>query len=247
MNQRRRNLLIQIGLGLSVGVVVPLIVIGAMLFVADDDGNGTTVRISPTAGAGQPPRGLQVTRGQDLERFLLTDDDLGSGWVVFKQGAGSGLTLDTAVEVVPDVPSECSGFPAVQAKAFQTPFARTTLFNNKARKSLFESVYVFRPGMAQETLAFLRGLVARCRTYEQKFKVGGSTTGTNRVTTTVAPGPRLGDESLRLVTRYSYSGNLVGGARNETVYVRVGDTVLVCTSSTGGLDALAAQAFAKLT
>jgi hypothetical protein len=245
MNRRRRNLLIQLGLGLSVGVVVPLAVIAVLLATGDDD-EGTTVRISPSAAPAQPARGLGVTRGKELERYLLTTGELGSGWTVLKQGTGSGLSLDKAVEVVPEVPNDCSAFPGVQATAFTTPWARTALFNNKARKSVFETIYVFRPGMAQETIAFLRGLVARCERYDQKIKIGSSTS-TTHITMTASAGPRLGDESLRVETRYSYGGNIVGGSRNEALYVRVGDTVLLCSSSTGGLDALTGRALAKIT
>jgi hypothetical protein len=246
MNQRRRNLLIQIGAGLSVGIVVPLAVIMILLLATHDDSSGTTVRISPTAKPAQAHRGLQVTRGKDLERYLLTPAELGSGWTVVKQGKSSGLSIDKAVNTVPDNPDNCADFPGFQADAFETPWASTALVAGNARKSLFETVYVFRPGMAQEALAYLRGLVARCAKYDQKFKVGRST-GTAHVTTTVSTGPRLGDESLRVGTRYTYSGGFGGSSHSDGIYVRIGDTVLLCRGAAGVLDTLTAQAFAKLT
>jgi hypothetical protein len=247
MNQRRRNLLFRIGLGLGVGAVVPLAVVVTLLVTTGDNG-GTTVRIAPSAQFTETPRGLQVRRGKDVERFLLTARDLGPGWTVFSQGQGakSGLSLDKAVSVVPEIPKDCSAFVAVQAQAFETPWARTVLFNTKARQSLVETIYVFRPGMAQETLAYLRGLIARCGTYDQQLTVGSSK-GTTHVTTTVSAAPRLGDESLRIATRFKYSGRFTGTSRNDGIYVRLGDTVLHCSGNPAGLDGFTSKALAKLT
>jgi hypothetical protein len=243
MNQRRRNLLIQIGAGLSVGIAVPLAVIMILLLATHDDSSGTTVRISPTAEPAQAQRGLQVTRGKDLERYLLTPAELGSGWTVFKQGKNSGLSMDKAVNAVPEFSTNCADFQASGVRAFETPWARTVLVNNKARKSVTETVLVFRPGLGQEVLAYLRGLVARCGKQTQKIKGDG----TAHITTTGSPGPRLGDESLRTISRVTYSGGFTGTFRNDAIYVRIGDTVLVCNSSNGGVDALTADALTKIT
>jgi hypothetical protein len=231
---------------LSAGIILPLAVIMILLFATHDDSSGTTVRISPTAKPAQAHRGLQVTRGKDLERYLLTPAEVGSGWTVVKQGKASALSMDKAVNAVPDNPDNCADFPGFQADAFETPWASTALVDGKARKSLFETVYVFRPGMAQEALAYFRGLVARCAKYDQKFKVG-SASGTAHITTTISPGPRLGDESLRVGTRYAYSGRFGGTSQSDGIYVRIGDTVLLCRGAAGELDTLTAKAFAKIT
>lgn len=236
-----RRTLRQIALGLAVGTAVPLVVIAALLFLGGRDEEPARVVVSPSPDAPVAAKGLKVTSGGQLVRYLLTPDELGSGWVYLPgttaQGRGS---LDQAIPSL-EFPEECSGYRGAQVEALTTAGAYATY--GRPREGFFsESLYVFRPGIAQETLAFLRGLANRCGKRDEQVNLPGRKL-TISYETKATPGPSgLGDESLRLVTTSPNTGT------QHEVFVRIGDTLLRF-QGTGTLlsDGVMRKAYEKVT
>lgn len=232
-----RRVLRQVALGLAVGVAVPLAVVAILLAVRDGHEAGTVV-VSPSPEATVAGRGLKATTGRQLLPYLLTAKDLGSGWRAAP--SGEALGRGDLAQAVPELelPDDCAGYYGAQSGALSTAFAQAAYF--KAGADFFsEMLYVFRPGLAQESMAFLRGLAIRCGKRSERLTLPGGRRVTISYETKVAEAPRLGEETLRLVTT---SRN--ASPRDET-FVRVGDTVLRCVMFTARED-LVKRAYDKI-
>lgn len=226
----------QIALGLTAGTVVPLAVVAGLLLAAGEGEAPVRVVVAPSQQSAAA-KGLKARTGAQLLPYLLTTRELGGGWQappgVAPQGQGSLDGPGPSLEL----PQECSGYTAAQFRALRTASAHGSFA--KPRVGFFgESLYVFEPGMAEETMAFMRGLVARCGKRTEQFNLPDRKVNVD-MRTKVAAGPKLGDESMRLVTT---SRNASG--QNE-VYVRIGDTLLRCQGD-ALTDALVRQAYEKV-
>jgi hypothetical protein len=187
--------------------------------------------------------GATVATGAQLRDKLLTGTTLPAGLRIILDPAIGDSRPPRSADADP-----CAGvinaYSLVEAADTPVAWARVSVAaNDGPRWMAGEALSSHKPGGAAQVLAAIRALANKCSTI-----AGPLTTHIS-----IADGPRLGDESLRVKARTS--ATTVPGAEIEAdaIVIRAGDVLLVVdelnTMEAPGvsrLDEVAAAAYAKL-
>ncbi|GAB3659185.1 hypothetical protein GCM10027589_20210 [Actinocorallia lasiicapitis] len=223
--------LVQLALGLSVGTAVPLAVVGVLLLTREAEVD--TFDVTPASVPEQRTGGLRADQGSDLLPYLIAAKDLPKPWKPQPQPAGvkpGNGTMKNAPYGIPDTRPTCARESlALEAFFASGPYAYANFTDGKAR-SVGERVLLFRPGVGEEAMVYLKGFHKRCPKVTGVWSgATGNGSYTYRYSTRNVPG--LGDGAVQVRSTYT-SGPF--SFRQARLYIRFGDTFLLLYSGNSG-------------
>lgn len=175
---------------------------------------GSSLAATPASTpAPSPTTAAQARSAADLQRVLLTLDDMPTGFTIDTPSSGTGS-------------QPCGKSTELRARAAQTVEADFT--KGGLGPFISETLGTYKSGEAKDAFDGARKLFEDCRTWTEPDKDGKTTEYK------IAPlsFPKLGDQTYAIRMDIK-GGGFVGQA--DLVFVRRGDTILLIGNGIGGL------------